>query len=183
MDVLRLGVKLQLQLSACTTATATWDPSAICDLYQSSQQHQILHPLREIRDQTCTLMDTSQICFCRATTGTPLNFPAIFYIQVFSPAFFSARDSFSVPYHHCIAVFLLIHQIHILLFLHRISYLNCCNKETLLPIKCLKQDRSLLVSNTISQSEYLKSSVVLLHAVTQVSKLKVFYLQQLSCHW
>ena len=32
MKVARLGVESELQLLAYTTATATWDPSHICDL-------------------------------------------------------------------------------------------------------------------------------------------------------
>ena len=43
---------------------ATRDPSHICDLYHSSQQHQILNPLSETRNQICVLMDASQIHFC-----------------------------------------------------------------------------------------------------------------------
>ena len=31
MEVPRLGVELELQLPAYTTATATWDPSRTCD--------------------------------------------------------------------------------------------------------------------------------------------------------
>ena len=58
MEVPRLGVKSELQLSAC--ATATRDPSRVCDLHHSSQQHQILNPLSEARDQTHVLMDASQ---------------------------------------------------------------------------------------------------------------------------
>ena len=42
----RLGIKLELQLPAYTTATATPDLSHIFDLHHSSQQHQILNPLR-----------------------------------------------------------------------------------------------------------------------------------------
>ena len=42
----RLGVELDLQLLAYTTATATWDLSRICDLYHSSWSNQILTPLR-----------------------------------------------------------------------------------------------------------------------------------------
>ena len=38
MEVPRLGIKLELQLLAYTTATATWNPSLICDPYHSSQQ-------------------------------------------------------------------------------------------------------------------------------------------------
>ena len=47
MEVPRLGVKSELQLSAYTTAAATPDPSCICDRHHSSGQHQILNPLRE----------------------------------------------------------------------------------------------------------------------------------------
>ena len=32
------------------------------DLYHSSQQHQILNRLSKARDQTCILMDASQVC-------------------------------------------------------------------------------------------------------------------------
>ena len=35
----------------------------------SSQQHQILNPLSEARDQACVLMDASQVRFPWATTG------------------------------------------------------------------------------------------------------------------
>ena len=42
-------------------------------LHHSLQQHQILNPLSKARDQTCNLMVTSQICFCCATTGTPVS--------------------------------------------------------------------------------------------------------------
>ena len=59
MEVPRLGVKSELQLQAYSTATATWDPSTICDLHQSLCQRQILNPLSEARDQTCILMNTS----------------------------------------------------------------------------------------------------------------------------
>ena len=60
MEVTRLGVKLELQLPAYFTVTAS-DPSHICDLCHSSWQHQILNPLSEIRDQTHMLMDTSWV--------------------------------------------------------------------------------------------------------------------------
>ena len=42
MEVLRLGVELELQLLAYATATATWDLSCVCDLYHSSWQCWIL---------------------------------------------------------------------------------------------------------------------------------------------
>ena len=56
------------------TATATWAPSCVCDLHHSSWQCRILNPLGEDRDRTCVLTDTSQICFCWATMGTPRIF-------------------------------------------------------------------------------------------------------------
>jgi len=56
MEVPRLGVQLELQLQAYTTATAMPDPSRVCDLHHSSQQHWILNPLREVRDQTRNFM-------------------------------------------------------------------------------------------------------------------------------
>ena len=36
MKIPRLGVKLEVQLQAYTSATATWDPSCVCDLHHSS---------------------------------------------------------------------------------------------------------------------------------------------------
>ena len=61
MEVPRLGVELELQLLSYTTNTAMPDPSCVCDLHHSPQQHQILNPLREARNQTQVLMDTSQV--------------------------------------------------------------------------------------------------------------------------
>ena len=71
MEVPRLGVELELQMPAYTTATATRDLSLICNLHHSSRQCRILNPLGKVRDRTRVLMHTSQIHFCRATTGTP----------------------------------------------------------------------------------------------------------------
>ena len=73
MEVPRLGAESELQLPACTTATATPDPSHVCNLHHGSQQRQILNPLTKVNDQTCNLMIPSQIHFCCAMTGTPLN--------------------------------------------------------------------------------------------------------------
>ena len=60
-EVPRLGVELELQLPAYTTATATRDLSHVCDLHHSSQQRRILNPLSEARDRTRNLMDTSWV--------------------------------------------------------------------------------------------------------------------------
>ena len=43
----QLGVESELQMTAYTTATATSDPSFVCDLHHSSWQHQIFNPLSE----------------------------------------------------------------------------------------------------------------------------------------
>ena len=50
MEVPRLGVEMELQLPAYTTAIAMQDLSLVCDLYHSSWQHRILNPLSEVRD-------------------------------------------------------------------------------------------------------------------------------------
>ena len=42
-------------------AKAMPDPSRVCILHHSSQQHQILNPLSKARGQTHVLMDTSQV--------------------------------------------------------------------------------------------------------------------------
>ena len=77
MEVLRLGVELELQLLAYTTATAMQYPSWVCHLRHSSQQLWIPNPLSKARDQTCVLMGASQIHFFCATTGTPSWFDCI----------------------------------------------------------------------------------------------------------
>ena len=61
MEVPRLGVKLELQLLACTTATATRDPSCTCDLHHSSQQCQMPKPLSRSSGQTHILTDTNWV--------------------------------------------------------------------------------------------------------------------------
>ena len=91
MEVSRLGVKSELHLLAYTTAAAMWDLSCICNLHHSSSQCQILNPLIEANDRTRILMDTSQFCYLRATTGTPsLLFSYIIFVLVwFLLGFFS----------------------------------------------------------------------------------------------
>ena len=70
MEVPRLGVESELHLPAYITATATRDSSCVCDLHCRSWQCQILNPLREARDHTCSLMVPSCSRFCCATTET-----------------------------------------------------------------------------------------------------------------
>ena len=70
MEVPRLGVESELQLPAYTTAAPMHDLSLIFDLYHSSWQCWIPNPLSEAGDQTCILMDTSQIHLLCAITGT-----------------------------------------------------------------------------------------------------------------
>ena len=54
-------------------ATAMPDPSCVCPLHHSSQQHWILNPLSEARNWTRNLISPSQIHFCCATAGTPTS--------------------------------------------------------------------------------------------------------------
>ena len=71
MKLSRLGVESELQLPTCATATAMPDLSWVCNLHHSSWRRWILHPSSKARDRTCVLMDTGQVCFCWATTGSP----------------------------------------------------------------------------------------------------------------
>ena len=59
MEVPRLGVKVELQVLAYTTAAAMQDLSRA--LHHSSWQSQILNPLIKARDQTRILMDISWV--------------------------------------------------------------------------------------------------------------------------
>ena len=70
MEVPGLGVEWELQLAAYVTAMVTPDLSCIWDLHHSLWQHWILHPLREARNQTCILMDTSQVLNPQSHNGT-----------------------------------------------------------------------------------------------------------------
>ena len=73
MEIPGLGVN-QIRATAAslayTTATATWDPSHICNLHHSSQQQWILNPLCEARDWTCILTNTSWAPYRWGTMGT-----------------------------------------------------------------------------------------------------------------
>ena len=55
--------QIRAQLPAYTIATATTDPSDICDLHHSSWQWQILNSLSGARDGIHVLMDTSWVCY------------------------------------------------------------------------------------------------------------------------
>ena len=61
MEVPRPGVQSELQLLAYATATATPDPSRICDLHHSPRQRRILNPLSKARDQTRNLIVPGRI--------------------------------------------------------------------------------------------------------------------------
>ena len=63
MEVPRLGVQLELQLLAYTTATATSDPSRVWDPHHSPRQCQILNLLSKARNRTRNLMVPSLIYF------------------------------------------------------------------------------------------------------------------------
>ena len=57
MEVPRLGIELELQPPAYTRATATGDPSSVCNLHHSSWQCRILNPMSKAKDRTRILMD------------------------------------------------------------------------------------------------------------------------------
>ena len=63
----------KLDTESSRHSTAMPDLSRVCYLHCSSLQCRILNPLIEAKDQTCVLMDTGWVHYCRATTGTPHN--------------------------------------------------------------------------------------------------------------
>ena len=71
LEVPGLGVQLELQLPAYTTAIATQDLSHICSPHSRSWQRRILNPLSGARDPARILMVPSRIRFCCAARGTP----------------------------------------------------------------------------------------------------------------
>ena len=71
IDVPRLGVRSELQLLTCATATAAQDLSDICNLHHSSPQRRILNPLMRTRGLTHIFMDTSHLHYRWATPGIP----------------------------------------------------------------------------------------------------------------
>ena len=92
MQVLRLGLKSELQLPAIATATATAtpDPSRVCNLHHCSQQCRILNPLREARDQTHKLMVPSWM-----VSSVPQQDPPNQFCYSLKPATFSTLRVFS----------------------------------------------------------------------------------------
>ena len=96
MEVPRLGVESELQLPAQATAIATQDPSHVCNLPHSSQQHWILNPLNKARDGTHILMDISQVHYHRASVETPQCFLLFFSSQFF----FYYFENYSISGYH-----------------------------------------------------------------------------------
>ena len=74
MEVPRLGVETELQLLSYATATATLDPSHICDLCRSLWQHQILNPPSEARDQTSNLRTLRRVLSSLSHNGNSPSF-------------------------------------------------------------------------------------------------------------
>ena len=63
MEVPRLGVESELQLQSYTIATATRDLSPISRPTLQLEATLDPQPLREARDQTHILIDSSQVCY------------------------------------------------------------------------------------------------------------------------
>ena len=86
MEVPRLGVESQLQVSTHTTATAMPDPNHVCHRHHSSWRCQILNPLSEARNRTRFLTDTSRIHYHR--------FVRVLHNGIFKLRFFSLFAKF-----------------------------------------------------------------------------------------
>ena len=83
-----LRVELEPQLVAYRhMATATWDPSRVCNLHPQAclQQHRILNLLGEARDRTCILTNTIQVLNPLSHNGN--SAPSLFSISLFTKHF------------------------------------------------------------------------------------------------
>ena len=73
MEVPRLGVQSELLPPAYARATATPDPSHVCDLHCNFRQCWILNPLSKARDRTQILIDTSQVLNPLSRNGSSIS--------------------------------------------------------------------------------------------------------------
>ena len=85
MEVPRLGFASEQQVPADTTATATPNPSCVCDLHHNAQQRRILNPLSKAQAQTCVLMDPSQVCNQLSHDGNSFLFSEGEHFKRFTP--------------------------------------------------------------------------------------------------
>ena len=81
MEVPRLGVESDLQPPAYTTATATEDPSCICNLHHGSRQRWILNPSSGARDPT----ESSWILVRFPTTEPQWELPNMWLVCSLAP--------------------------------------------------------------------------------------------------
>ena len=119
MKVPRIGVESELQLPAYTRATATLDPSHICDLVTTvTTAHGntgSFNQLSKGRDWTCFLMDTSQILNMLSHNGNSYSF--FFLLLIFC---LISRWLISIVYSPSSLIFLL-YPIHsFLISIHRV---------------------------------------------------------------
>ena len=92
MEVPRLGVELELWPPAYARATATGDPSCICNLHHSW----ILNPLSEARYRTHGLMVPSRIRFLLRYYGNSsfsLNFVCLFCLFRAAPMAYGSSQA------------------------------------------------------------------------------------------
>ena len=111
MEVPRLGVESELQLLAYTTATATLDPSCVCDPCCSLQQCQILSPLIKARDQTHILRETISVSYTHWATRWTLQIQQELFKKSPAPTFVQLQSIF-----HCSQQYLFKTYIQIILF-------------------------------------------------------------------
>ena len=73
MEVPRLGVESELQLLACTTATATQDLSHVCDLQPQLMATPEPQPTEQDQGSNLQPHGSSLDAFLLCHTGTPIN--------------------------------------------------------------------------------------------------------------
>ena len=87
----RLGVKSELQLPACATVMALWDPSCLCNLHHSSWQHWIFNPLSKAKNRTCIHKVTSRDFNPLSLNGNYQLSPLLFSIVLEIPTYCNQR--------------------------------------------------------------------------------------------
>ena len=70
MEISRLGGQIGTVAAVLHHSHSNSESELHCDLHHCSRQRQILNPLSGARDWTHIRMDTSQVCYRRATIGT-----------------------------------------------------------------------------------------------------------------
>ena len=101
------------------------DPSLICEIHHSSWQHWILNPLSGARDQTCILMDTTQVYYLTTEPQWELH---IFIFFTFLPLPSYTLHSLSVSF--SLSLLFIISLLSVPRITYRIRFLQLTAKHS-----------------------------------------------------